>query len=250
MPKKNPFRILVYDIEATNLVGDFGQVICVGYKWYGDARKTPTILRIDDYPSFKKDRTDDSEVCKAFFDLAATADMCITWYGKVYDHRFLQTRLVYAGHNERLDAGAHLDLYYTARFKLKLSSNRLASVQRFLGLADAKTELNCQQWAWARAGYKKGIDYVVDHCKKDVLVTEQAYERLRPLVSQHPNLNQMRPNADGDETKYCSACGSSRVKQIGYIPEITNRWIKYRCENCLATLKAPPRYPWRIRSIK
>lgn len=247
--KKNPHRILIFDIESTNLVANYGQILVVGFKWYGDAKKTPTILRIDNYPLWKKDRTDDSALAKAFLKVWETADIVISWYGKRFDEPFLRSRLLAANDNKALKPVAHTDLYFTARYKLKLHSNRLQSVQEFLGLSEEKTKLTPRHWARARTGYKDGLDYVAKHCAQDVLVTEQAYERLLPHVSNHPNLQAIVPPADKKERR-CPRCASVKLILVGYKPEVIHRWYLYLCRNCEGYSKAPPTKPWATRAVR
>ena len=55
-------KILIYDIETTDLNAYWGSLVCVGYKWLGD--KNPTVISILDYPG--EDVIDDSKLVEAF----------------------------------------------------------------------------------------------------------------------------------------------------------------------------------------
>src|SRR3972149_1497679 len=60
-----------------------------------------------------------------------------------------------------------------------------------LGVASRKTALDLNTWKEAEAealahfaNGRKNYDYIVEHCEKDLLVTEQVYERLKNRVQQ------------------------------------------------------------------
>jgi len=79
MKSKEP-KILIFDIESTNLAANFGYILCVSYKW-ADKKEVHTI-RIDRFPLFKKDPTNDREVVKAFGEVFNEADRVVAHYGK------------------------------------------------------------------------------------------------------------------------------------------------------------------------
>jgi uncharacterized protein YprB with RNaseH-like and TPR domain len=81
-------RILLWDIESTNLNADFGIILCIGWKWFGE--KKVHILRIDESPRYEKDKGDDSYVVKEFAKVLDSADVQVTWYGKRFDEPMLR----------------------------------------------------------------------------------------------------------------------------------------------------------------
>jgi hypothetical protein len=62
---------------------------------------------------------------------------------------------------------------------LKLSSNRLANIERFLNLSASKTPIDQGAWIKAIAGSKKHMNTVVKHCKEDVKMLEEAYHSVK-----------------------------------------------------------------------
>jgi uncharacterized protein YprB with RNaseH-like and TPR domain len=187
-------NILVFDIETSNLVADFGSMLSFASKRMGAPQNTTKVISIQDTNGVcsgcqrVENPSNDKALLEAVYDTLAEADGWITWYGKGFDEKFLQSRYLY--HKlPILPPVYHIDGWATARSKLKIHSNRLKSVQDFFGIKDGKTALLPEMWQDARAGGIYGLSYVAKHNVKDVIVLEKAYLRLRPLISNHPNWN-------------------------------------------------------------
>jgi uncharacterized protein YprB with RNaseH-like and TPR domain len=72
----------------------------------------------------------------------------------------------------------HEDVYYWARYKLRLNSNRLETVCRTLFGETEKTHLEFKYWADATRGGVKALDWILDHNKRDVRDLERVYDVL------------------------------------------------------------------------
>lgn len=151
------------DIEATNLNADFGTTLCVGYKWYGD--KKTKLVSLDDYPDYGKSPqslADDSKVIRDFKAILEEADMWVGWYSSGYDIKFLQTQCLFHGFGA-LPKTPHVDLWWWARHRLKMSSNRLARIAEHFGLG-RKTSVEGRKWILAAVGHVPSLQYVKAHC--------------------------------------------------------------------------------------
>jgi DNA polymerase elongation subunit (family B) len=221
-------KIVFWDLETTNLNANFGYLLCTGYKELGD--KKAKVISISDFPSFKSDPTNDKFLVEEFRKVLAEADVTLGWYSSRFDVPYMSSRLLYHG-LDVLPPTPHIDLWRTARYKLRLNSNRLASVAAFLDLEE-KTPLTGPIWIKAAAGDKKSIEYVKEHCLQDVEVLEQAYLKLRPLVAQHPNLGLM-----SGRDFHCPYCGSSKLQKRGFLVTPTRRYQRQHCQSCGAWSK-------------
>lgn len=220
-------RILIWDIEATSLNADFGYMLCFGYKWYGE--RTTKVVSVTDFEKHGDDVTNDREVVKAALAVLDSADMWVTWYGKRFDVPFIQSRLMYHG-LPVLGMKPHYDGWETARKKMRLHSNRLASVSAFLEVEE-KTPLSGPIWVRAGAGHKPSIRYIRQHCKQDVIVLEQVYTRLRTIASTHPNLS-IQPRALVVEGRRCPTCGHDSLISRGYVYKVTCVYQRFVCKDC------------------
>lgn len=185
-------RVLLFDIESTNLAANFGYILCISYKWLGES--SVHTIRIDKFKRFQNDPTNDVEVVKAFEDVFNQADRVVAHYGKKFDKTFINTRRLIHGllvlPNTKL-----IDTWRIAKDHMRLNSNRLATLINALGVKTQKTALSGPVWIKAMAGDKKAIDYVVHHCIADVKALEEVFLKIRPLISEteHPGLHKCAP---------------------------------------------------------
>jgi hypothetical protein len=217
--------IKAFDIEASNLAADFGIVLCCGFK---DVEKgTPKVFNILDYRSSTD--TDliraEKRLLKDIAEELLKADVWLTHYGQRYDVPFINTRLLY--HNMPILPANfnHIDTWRVSRNHLKLRNNRLVTISEHLKTLNEKDAIKPEQWIRALGGHRPSMNYIVNHCRKDVLVLEQAYLRLRPLVLDHPNRG---VGAKGG----CRYCDKGHLIKRGTARSRTRLYQRYQCKSC------------------
>lgn len=229
-------RIILFDIEATNLNANIGHILCVGWKVYGD--KKINVIKIDDYTLFDEDCTDDYAVVKETGEVLSEGDAFVTWYGTRFDVPYINSRLIYHGLPllPHMTAANHIDGWRTARYKMKLNSNRLATVSAFFG-AEEKTPINWRTWARAAAGHRPSLGYVYRHCRQDINVLEQVYEKIRALDHQHFNVNLISKRLDA-----CPRCGAppTKLQHRGWNYAHASKKRRYQCTACGGWSSGPP----------
>lgn len=178
-------RVTVFDIEATDLGGNFGRLLCCSFVDLG-SDKVETYRR-DSKPWKGRKLTDDAKLAVAIRDRLEQADIIVGWNSILYDVPFINTRLVAAGERpiqvgERY--GSHsLDLmYYAGGQSMRLPGRRLDLVARFFHCGHEKTPLTPEVWAEAATGDPESMELVVEHCEADVLVTREVFYKLAPFV--------------------------------------------------------------------
>lgn len=167
-------KVVFFDLETFDLAADFGLVMVGCVKDRGGETRT-----------YMAHGDDDEKQCVVAIrnDLEA-ADFVCTYYGTGFDIPYLNTRLLL--NNERpISQIRHVDLYYKVRYGLKLNRNRLANVENaFLkGTPKRKTEILPGIWRNALQGRQDALDYIADHCVRDVAILEDAFEILRGFVN-------------------------------------------------------------------
>lgn len=215
-------KILLLDIESSNLAANFGFPLCVGYMWLNDKKaQAPSLI---EYPG--SNNTDDSKLMQHMYDVMVEADQWVTWYGKKFDIPFLQSRMLKHGIGV-LPPTPHVDGWEIARNKLKLNSNRLKSVENFLELEEkfgiAKTELKPEMWIRAMAGDHKAMKYIQEHAIQDVLVLKEAYLLLAPLTVRLPRVA---------EYGRCAFCGGSLRDRGGIARTGKRAGVRLQCREC------------------
>lgn len=217
-------RILFFDIESTNLNGVFGHIICISWKFQDEDRVHTASIHKS--PQFKKDPIDDSWVLEEFRKRAY--EKCHVWvahYGRRFDMRMIQARRLFH-HLDPLEQKPSVDTWRIARDNLALHSNRLAALTDFLELP-SKTPLSGEIWRRAAIGDIKSIKYVIEHCEADIWALEGAYNKLRPFMTTHPNVNLVPGNLFA-----CPVCGNPRIVRDGYRIAKTGTAQIYKCLNC------------------
>jgi uncharacterized protein YprB with RNaseH-like and TPR domain len=226
-------RILIFDIEATALNASFGYALCMGYMYHGQSRVVvPTIY---DFPP-KRGEEPDAGLMRHLHSLITNeADIIVSWYGKEYDRKFLNTRMLMSGLAPMPPLNAeHVDLYYTARGNFAFHSNRLQSVSEAMECPWSKTPVRADVWRKAMRGDAKAFAYVVDHCKLDVKILDWIYGRIKGYVRQHPWM--------GRKGIECRVCGSAKLHSRGYT--VTTGGAprqRFQCQDCGAWSQAPAR---------
>lgn len=217
-------KIVIWDLETTNLNADFGVILAFGYKYLG--QKKTNVISVMDFDRFKKDPTDDVPLIKEAAKVLADADVWITHYGTYFDVPMINSRLLSQG-EKPLPNVPHIDTWKTSRYKLKIHSNRLASIADFFDL-DQKTPIRTKLWRKAMHGHKGSLKYINAHCRQDVVVLEQVYNKLKPLMTNHPNLALL-----GGKPHSCPICGEDRkLQNRGFHVTRTNVYRRVQCQNC------------------
>lgn len=215
-------KILLWDIETDGINAD--RILCIGYKFYG--HKKVHLLKAADYP--RKGLWDDRGLIAAFADVFTSADWHATWYGTRFDLPVVHARMIANGLGP-LPSIPHVDLWVTARYQFRTGGgNRLAKWQDFLGIEDEKTPVKPSVWIKARYGHGPSLEYIYEHCRKDVEVLEEVFMKLRPWVKTEPARHLFDPSVSGS----CLSCGSPHLIAQGWRVSRTRRYRRFQCRDC------------------
>lgn len=179
-------RVTFFDIEATDLGGNFGRLLCCSFVDLGDDSVVETYRR-DRRPHKGSKLTDDAKLAVAIRDRLEAADIIVGWNSILYDVPFINTRLVAAGERPcrigEKHGSHHLDLmYYAGGQSMRLPGRRLETVAKFFHCDNQKTPLTPEVWAEAATGDAEAMENVVEHCEADILVTRDVFSHLAPFV--------------------------------------------------------------------
>lgn len=168
-----------FDIESTGLKADWGHVICASVKKITkESLLGPTkTFRADNYKGYGRGNVTDKDLLKDLVKELNKYDLIIGWYSSRFDFPFINARTLHHGVTPPVK-NFRRDLCLSARGNMALTRNSLANVSRFLIGSTNKTYTEYPTWLEATRGDKKAIDYLVDHCEKDVLDTEKVYKKV------------------------------------------------------------------------
>ncbi len=218
-------NILSWDLECSSLNADFGLILTMGYKTVGKGK--PVVLNILDY----RDKTGDlikaeKKLLQAISEVLLDSDCWLTHFGTWYDIPFVNSRLIY--HNLPIlpPTHPHVDTWKISKKHLKLRNNRLITISEFLGTEDEKDAIRPEAWIRALGGNKEAMGVIVEHNRRDVLVLEEVYNRIKPLLGDHPSVAIM----DGREG--CKNCGENRLQKRGFHVTASRKYQRYQCQSC------------------
>lgn len=173
---ENPLndRIGFFDIETSNLKPDYGIMFCYCIK---DGSSNNIYSRTLTNGELRK-HLDKGVVEQLVNDLSKFTKI-VTYYGTKFDLTFSRSRAAY--HNIPFPEYGqlnHTDVYYIVKHKFNLSRNRLESACRLILGEAEKNHIDAIFWLKALQGDKESLDYITDHCKRDVRDLEKLYNRI------------------------------------------------------------------------
>lgn len=236
-------RVVLFDIEASNLKANYGIILSFGWKFLGE-KKVHCVAITDFKEAYAKKRTNDFHVVMKAKEVLESADVHIAHYGKKFDVPVINSRLLYHG-QAPLPKIPMVDTWRIAKDHLQLNSNRLDVLAAFLGVKEKKTPLSGPIWIDAMAGDQKAIRYVVDHNIQDVKVLEGVYQKIKPLAYTHPNIALIeRAEIDSNEQNSsripCKTCGViGHLQSRGYNYAITGVSRRFQCIKCYSWSSLP-----------
>ena len=232
-------RILVIDIETKphlvyawglfdqrigiNQIVEPGGTICFAAKWYGD----PKI-------HFHSDHHDGhDEMLSAAWALMDEADILVGYNHKAFDVKHLHREFVGAGLGPP-SPHKDIDLLTVARRRFKFPSNKLDYVSQELGVGHKVQHSGFDLWRGCMADEPKAWRTMKSYNRHDVVLTEELYDRVRPWIPGHPNLNMYR----AERVSGCTHCGSDDVAESGFHYTQTRAYKRFKCRSCGAYIRA------------
>lgn len=171
----------------------------------------------------------DGSILARIWELLNEADIVITQNGKKFDLPKLNARFLFAGFPPPMYYSV-IDTKEVMKSTFGLSSNKLDYATTFLGIEN-KDHMIFDDWKRCLLGGKLGkqaLNKMLEYNKKDVLIMEELYVRLRPWIKGHPNLNLY---SIGD-TNVCPNCGSTKIFWEGKYPTPLGLYRAFRCTRC------------------
>lgn len=220
-------KVLFFDIESTNLNAPFGTILCIGYKFLGDPKvHIPTIVHHS-----KRGMLDDQGLVERFSKIWNFSDYAVGHYAQRFDLPMIQSKLIKYG-LPPLSPKPLIDTWRVARDNLKMHSNRLGAIAEYLGCETSKSPITFDDWLRAAHGDKKSLKYIVEHCRLDVLVLEEVFLKLRPLMKNEPARQLFLDEQTDAQFGLCTACGSPDLTRQGYKVTRTCRRQQFQCQSC------------------
>lgn len=157
------------DIEASNLKADFGTVVVVSIKPYG---QTPI--------TFSTQPGRDKAMLKKVFAEMQKYPVWATFYGKLFDIPFLNSRALRHGLTP-LPKHHHIDLYWVVKTHTAISRRNQGHLLSWLGTPEKKMGVSPNVWA-EMAVDPNSLPTLIERCESDVIGLEALYEKTKHLI--------------------------------------------------------------------
>lgn len=163
--------IVFFDIESTGFNADYNSVIVFSWKPYNRKANTIKIVQLGN----------DKKVVREAKQILESFHCWVSFFGKGFDIPFLNSRLIKWGYDP-VQPKHHLDLFFTLKAHMKLSSNSLAQYAGFLRLENQKMGIGPN--VWSEVGFKgnENLKLLTERCESDCTVLHDLYERTKHIV--------------------------------------------------------------------
>lgn len=163
-------NLVFFDIESNGLNADYNSTLVVSFKPYGEKPYSMTVKQVGN----------DQKLVREVRDELAKYHCWVSYYGKGFDVKFLNTRLLKWGLRP-LDKRHHIDLYFVLKAHTKMSSKSMARFASLLNLDEQKMSVSPN--VWSEFTFKpEHLDTMVQRCESDVSVLEELYKHVRHLI--------------------------------------------------------------------
>jgi len=230
-------KILLFDIEtAPNLAYVWEKyeqdviafekeryMLSFAYMWLDDEKLQ--VRALPDYKLYKKDKTDDFALASELWRLFDEADVIVAHNGNRFDIKM--TNAAFLRHGMKPPSPYKtVDTLLVARNKFKLNSNKLDDLGELLGLGRKVEHGGFKLWLGCLSGDKKSWKLMKDYNGQDVKLLEKVYLKLRPWMTNHPNLNLLKG------VSCCPTCQSNKIHSRGFGYTKTTKYNRYQCQSC------------------
>lgn len=208
-----------------NIYEEGGKILCVSWKWVGEDKihslhMTPKQIRLG-Y---------DLEIVNALYELYEQADAVVMHNAKKFDHKVIQTRVLYWLGLE-LPTVKVIDTLQIAKSKLRLPSNKLDSIGEYFGLGRKQKTEGIRLWADVQEGSVQAMKKMVEYCKQDVNLLDSVYHLLKGLGTANSGFN--ANNYFTSSIPRCKECSSLNIKKTNRnVFTLKGKYSEYKCVSC------------------
>ncbi len=225
-----PIEAFVWGLWENNVGLDFikteWSVLSYAAKWLGQKE----IIYADTGGRGKNKVRDDKPLMKGIHKLLTEADIVVAQNGKRFDCRKINARLVVHGYGPPSPYRV-IDTLVVAKKYFAFTSQKLAWTSKYLTDApksEHKKFPGFELWVECLKDNPKAWAEMEKYNMQDVVSTEKVYLKMRPWITDHPNLGVYQYS----ELIMCPKCGSAELQRRGTAVKQQGRYHRYQCKKC------------------
>ena len=174
-----------------------------------------------------KDLFNDEPIVQSLHALLDEADIVIAHNGNKFDIPKVNARFITHG-MQPPSPYRSIDTLAVARQKFRFTSNRLDVLGDILGVGRKVETGGFQLWARCLDGDPTAFQEMADYNIGDITLLEDVYLKLRPWMSNHPNINIY----DDEEEARCPKCQSAKLHWRGHAYTQVSKFHRFQCQDC------------------
>ena len=237
--RKTPAKVLIFDVETaplkTYVWGLWDQNVQTNHiisdwfmlTWSAKWLFSSDVMS-DGLTSAEALVQDDRRVTASIWKLLDEADIIIAHNAIKFDVKKLNTRFLLNELNPPMPYQV-IDTLLHLRNKFSLSSNKLDYACQMLGLEGKMDTGGFELWDGCIKGDKNSLAKMEEYNRKDVVILEDLYLRIRSWIRPHPNMGLFIE----DDVAVCPSCASKKIT-FGGTPYRTSAsaFESFRCDDC------------------
>lgn len=197
-------------------------ILCWSAKWLFESKVMGEVVTPEEAKAHE-----DRSVLDTMWNLLNEADMVVTHNGDKFDIKKLNWRFLVAGMPKPMYYKS-IDTKKIAKMEFAATHNKLDWIAQIVGIG-RKIETDFTWWKECEQGNEKYLNMMLKYNKQDVHLEEEVYLKLRPWMTNHPNLSLY--NVDSD-VPGCPACGGIDLDWSGKYATGLGLYRGFRCQTC------------------
>lgn len=225
-----PNKCYVWGLFEQNIshdqVEESSYILCWSAKWYGQQK-------VHFSSTEKQSRLDNLLPMHA---LLGEADIVIHYNGNKFDIPVLNREFLKHGLGPP-SPYKQIDLYRVIKRAFRFESNKLKAILKELDMENKLEHEGFKLWTDCMDGKPSAWRKLGAYNRKDVTILEPLYERLRPWIPNHPNINALETGLA------CPKCGSTKTQERGVQVTISRVYQRHHCQHCGAWFRSNKSLP-------
>lgn len=200
-----------------------GCIATYAAKWAHESKVFAKAL--PDYKGYRPGSYNDRSIVADLWKLFDEADIIVAHNGNSFDIKTIQGRFIIHGMPPPSPTKS-IDTKLMVKSVARYNSNKLDDLgKNFFDERKIKTDFDL--WEGCINGDPQAWEDMVRYNKKDVILLEKLYLRLRPWATNHPNLG-----AFTEVANVCPKCSSTEIVYRGFARTTTQIYRRFQCSVC------------------